>query len=152
MTLTASPPRDVSLYLVFMSAAGLAHRLDDLVERDEVGAVAGKRQARRVDRLDRAHRVALDAGNLHQSADRVAGQAQVVLHADLGRVLDLFRRAAEHLDQSGGGHRAGHADLALAADLGAGDRGVPLVEHADRAGRQEKRCSVIAGPVTKRTE
>ena len=37
-----------------------------------------------------------------------------------------------------GGHRAGHADLALAADLGARDRGVLLVEDADRRrGEQE---------------
>jgi hypothetical protein len=40
--------------------------------------------------------VALDAGDLHQPAHRVAGQAQVVLHADLGGVLHLRRRAAQH--------------------------------------------------------
>ena len=41
-----------------------------------------------VDGLDRAHGVALDTGNLHQAADRVAGHAEVVFHADLGGVLD----------------------------------------------------------------
>ena len=40
--------------------------------------------------------------------------------------------------EAGGGHRAGDADLALAADLGAGDRGVRLVEHADGAGGQQE--------------
>ena len=45
-----------------------------------------------------------------------------------------------------GGHRAGDADLALAADLGAGDRGVLLVEHADRAGgEQEADHAVLVG-------
>ena len=35
-------------------------------------------------------------------------------------------------------HRAGDADLALAADLGAGDRGVLLVQDADRRGGQQE--------------
>ena len=39
--------------------------------------------------LTAAHRVALDARHLHQAADRVAGQPEVVLHADLRGVLDL---------------------------------------------------------------
>ena len=58
--------------------------------------------------------------------------------ADLGGVLDLLRGAAEHLGQPGRRHRAGRADLALAADLGAGDRRVLLEQHADRAGRQQE--------------
>jgi hypothetical protein len=82
--------------------------------------------------------VALDAGDLHQPAHRVAGQAQVVFHADLGGVLHLCRRAAQHRAQRTGGHAAGHAHLALAADLGAADAGVFLVEQADgRGGEQE---------------
>src|SRR5690348_1092491 len=52
-------------------------------------AVATQGHARGIDRLHRAHRVAFDAGNLHQAADRIAGQAEVVFHADLGGVLDL---------------------------------------------------------------
>ena len=96
--------------------------------------------------LTEAMRVALDAGDLDQAADRVAGQAEVVLHADLGGVLDLLRGAAQHLGQAAGGHRAGRADLALAADLGAGDRGVLLEEHADRAGgEQEADDAVVVG-------
>src|SRR6185295_16541687 len=63
-------------FLVFVLhvAAGVAHRLDDLVERHAVLAVAAHRHALRVDRLDRAHRVALDARDLHEAADRIAGQ------------------------------------------------------------------------------
>ena len=48
-----------------------------------------------VDGLDGAEGVALDAGNLDQAADRVAGHAEMVLHADLGGVLDLLVAAAE---------------------------------------------------------
>jgi hypothetical protein len=35
-------------------------------------------QCRRIDRFDGAHRVTLDAGDLHASADRVAGTAELV--------------------------------------------------------------------------
>ena len=47
------------------------------------------------DRLDGAEGVALDAGDLHEAADRVAGHAEVMLHRDLGGVLDLLVRAAK---------------------------------------------------------
>jgi proline iminopeptidase len=118
--------------------AGLAHGRDHLVERDLVGAVAAQRKPRRVDRLDRAHGVALDAGNLHEARDRVAGEAEVVFHPDLGGVLDLGVRAPERGREPGRRHRAGDADLALTAHLGAGDRGIALVEKSDRAsGEQE---------------
>ena len=61
-----------------------------------------------------------------------------MFHADLSRVFHLLRAAAHHCGQAGGGHRAGHTDLALAADFGTADRGVQLVQHADRGcGHQE---------------
>src|SRR5699024_5291699 len=112
--------------------------LDHLVQADLVAAIAAEGDARGVDGLDRAHGVALDAGDLHQAADRVAGQAEVVLHADLGGVLDLHRGAAERGGEAGGGHRAGHAHFALAADFGAGDGGVFLVQDADRGGGEHE--------------
>jgi hypothetical protein len=94
-----------------------------------------------VDRLHRAHGIALDARHLHQPANRVAGQAEVVFHADFGGVLHLLHAAAQHFAQRAGGHRAGHADFALAADFGAGDRGVFLVQNADGGGGQQKRTT-----------
>ena len=96
-------------------------------------------EPRGVDRFHRADRVALDARHLHQAADRIAGEAEIVLHADLGGILDLLRacrRAPRR--RPARRHRAGDADFALAADLGAGDRGVLLVEQADRAGREQE--------------
>ena len=39
-----------------------------------LGRVALQREVGGGDGLDRAHRVPLDAGHLHQAADRVAGQ------------------------------------------------------------------------------
>src|ERR1043165_4032049 len=71
---------------------GLAHRLDHLIEADPVRAVADEGEARGLDRLDRADRVPFDARHLDEAADRIAGQAEIVLHAYLGRILDLRRR------------------------------------------------------------
>src|ERR671917_243207 len=85
------------LVLVLHVRAGLAHGLDRLVQRDVVSAVAADGHARRGDGLDRADGVALDARDLHQPPDRVAGEAEVVLDADLGGVLHLFRRPTEDL-------------------------------------------------------
>jgi predicted Rdx family selenoprotein len=63
---TASPP--CAGFLVFRRHVepGLPHRLDAIVERHEMRAVAPQRQRGRRDRLDRAQPVALDAGHLHQ--------------------------------------------------------------------------------------
>ncbi|MNM90876.1 hypothetical protein D3C81_1031540 [compost metagenome] len=66
--------------------------------------VATQGHAHRIDGLDRAHGVALDARHLNQPADRIAGQAQVVFHADLGGVLDLLHAAAHDFTQGAGGH------------------------------------------------
>ena len=145
MTFTASPPRAVSLYLTFMSAPVSRIVLITLSRLTMCRAVAAQRDPGGVDRLHRRHRVALDARHLNQPADRVAGQPEVVLHPDLGRVLDLLGRAAEHLAQRAGGHRAGRPDLALAAHLGAGDRRVLLVQHADRAGAEQEADHAVVG-------
>src|SRR5918997_3679977 len=120
------------LVLVLHVRAGLAHRLDGLVQRDVVPAVAAHGHASRRDGLDRADGVALDAGDLHEPADRVAGEPEVVLDADLRGVLHLLGAAPDHLGEAGGGHGAGRADLALAADLGSRDGGVLLEQQPDR--------------------
>ena len=70
-----------------------------------------------------------------------------MLHADLGRVLDLLGCAAHHRAQRTGGHRAGDADFALAADFGTADRRVLLVENPDRRrGEQEVDDALIIRP------
>ena len=80
-------------------------------------AVAQHGEARGVDGLDRTHRVAFNAGDLHEAADGVAGEAEVVLHADLCGVFDLRVGAAQRRRQPRRRHRASHADLTLTADL-----------------------------------
>src|SRR5487761_1784463 len=75
--------------------SGAVHRLDDLVERNFVrpGFVHG--DAARVHRLHRAHGVTLDAGNLHQPANRIAGHAKIMFHGNFSGML-LFRIASAH--------------------------------------------------------
>src|SRR3954470_15714234 len=126
------------LVLVLHVGAGLPHGLDRLVQGDVVSAVAAYGHPGGGDGLDRADGVALDARDLHQAADGVAGQAEVVLDADLGGVLHLLRRSPDHLGEAGGGHGAGGADLALAADLRTGDGGVLLEQQPDRGGGEEE--------------
>ena len=101
-------------------------------------SVAAQGHARRVDRLHRGDRVALDARDLHQAADGIAGEPEVVLHGDLRGVLHLRRRSPRDRAQRPGRHRAGHADFPLAADLRAGDRGILLVENPDGARGEEE--------------
>ena len=75
----------------------------------------------------------------------IAGHAEVVLERDLGGVLDLGVRAAERAAEPGGGHGGGGADLALAADLGAGDRGVGLDDAADCGRGQQEVADAAVG-------
>ena len=99
-----------------------------------------------VDGFHRAHAVALDAGDLDEAADGVAGHAEIVLHGDFGGVLDLVVGSVERGDQSSGGHGAGDADFALAADFGSGDAGVFFVEDADGGGGEEVAEDPFVGP------
>ena len=61
----------------------------------------------RVDRFYDPHRVALDAGDQDQAANRIARQAKVVFHPDFGGVLDLPGGPPQDFGQPGGGHGAG---------------------------------------------
>ena len=127
--------------------AGEVHGEDDLVEGDDVRSVADQGVLARVHGAAGGHGVTLDAGDLDQALDGVAGQAQVVLHGDLGGVLDLEGGAAVQEAVGGGGHGAGGADLGLAAGLGAGDGGVDLGHVAHEARHRERVDDVIVGDV-----
>ena len=91
-----------------------------------------------IERLHGAHRVALDARDLHAPTHRVASQPQVVFHADFGRVFNLLGGAPHHGCQTRCGHGAGHADLALTAYFSPADRGVFLVEQPNSSRRQQE--------------
>ena len=103
----------------FHVAAGVEHGADDFVEGDVVGAIAGHGEAGGVDGFDRAHGVAFDARDLDEASDGVAGESEVVLHADLGGVFDLLGGASEKFDEGPGGHGASHAHFSLASHISA---------------------------------
>ena len=105
-----------------------------ITSSSDTRASAGWRSSaslRRRDRLDRAHRVALDARDLHQPAHRVAREPEVVLHRDLGGHQRLARAPAVGLGQRRRGHRRRHADLGLASAERSRDRGALLEQAAD---------------------
>ena len=115
--------------------AGELHSAHHLVEADNVAAVAHHGVDIDVEGAEGGHSVALDAGYLHQAAEGVAREAQVVLHGHLGGVLDLLGAAAEELVAGHGGHHAGAAHLGLAARFGAADGGVGLDDIGEEARR-----------------
>jgi CubicO group peptidase (beta-lactamase class C family) len=83
--------------------------------------LAAARQIGGVDRLDRAHRVALDTRDLDQPADRIAGQAEQEARLDLGGGDGLSGRGRRRLLDGGGG-----------AGGGAGIGGVDRLDRAHR--------------------
>ena len=117
---------------------GITHGADHPVERDEVLAIPPQRHLHSVDRFHRSNRVALDARHLHQAADRVAGQPKVMLQGNLGGIFQLRRRSAQHLGKAGSGHRTGRTYLALATNLGPGNRRILLAQDTDRRCRQQE--------------
>ena len=116
--------------------ARLFHDFHHAVVADAVFTVGVDRIDVRVEGARGGHGVALDAGHLHEAADGVAGEAEVMFEGHLGRIFDLSRGAAEELTGGCGGHGAGHADLPLATHLCAGDRGVLLGDVTKQAGRR----------------
>ena len=95
------------------------------------------------DSLHGTHRIPLDARYLHQSTNRVAGQAKIVFHGDLRRVLDLLGRAAQCIRQRASCHGARRAHLSLTPHLGTRDRRIDLVENANRTRCQKKAAYVV---------
>ncbi len=101
-------------------------------------AIAAQRHLHGIDRLHCGYRVALDARHLHQAADRVAGQAEVVFQSDFGSVLYLRRGRPQHFGEAGSSHGTGRTDLALAANFCTGNRRVLLAQDAHGGGAEEE--------------
>ena len=105
------------LVLGFHIRAGVAHGLDDLVERYKVGSIPAQGHARGIDGLHGSHGVAFNTGHLHQPTDRVTGETEIMLHGDLCRILDLPGCTAIHFSQCPGSHRTGRTHFTLATDF-----------------------------------
>lgn len=64
--------------------------------------------------------IALDAGDLHQTANRVAGQSQMVFQSHFGCIFDLCRCASEQLGCGSGRHGTSYAHFSLASYFSTG--------------------------------
>ena len=113
--------------------AGAVHDVDDVVEADEVFAVGEEGEGGALEGAEAGGHVAFDAGDLDVAFDGVAGESEVMFHADFGGVFDLVEGSALELGAGGGGHGAGGSDFALAADFGSGDGGVGADDGSEEA-------------------
>ena len=127
--------------------AGLLHRAHDHVEADVARAAQQAGQVEGVHGALGSHGVALDTRDLDKAADRVARQAEVVLHGDLGGVFRLLDAQTHQSAQCGCGHGAGRADLCLTAAFRAGDGAVALDESAEQAGDGQRAQDLRIGNI-----
>ena len=96
---TFTPPPEAGLLVEFVQVeAGSAHRFD---HRSSVT------RCRRADKARREASIAFTAPTALRSStapgragDRIAGEAEIMLHADLGGIIDLAGRAAERRRQT----------------------------------------------------
>ena len=94
----------------------LPHRGHHGVEvHDRIGRIPGQGQVAGRNGLHRPHRVTFDTGYLDQAPDRIAREAEVVLHSNLGRLQDLLRAPAKDFRQPGRRHGRTDANLRLTA-------------------------------------
>ena len=87
-----------------------------------------------VERAGSCMGVALDARNLYQTADRVAGHAKMVLQSHFRSILHTGQTSAEAVVRRRGGHGTGHTHFGLAAGFRTGDRSKSLGNVANEPG------------------
>ncbi len=80
-------------------------------------SVAAQRKTCCIDRLDQSHRIALDARNLHEARDRVAGLAQFPCPSDVRRVSICWLLPFSADTRPAAACRTGNPDFSLAAHL-----------------------------------
>ena len=114
--------------------AGLLHSLYHMVEAYAVVSVGERGIEIGSESTGGSKGIALYTRYLYQSADRVAGHAEMMLKSHLCRILYLCRTTSEELACSSTGHGTSYAHLALAAHVCAGDGGVVLDHIADESG------------------
>ena len=105
-------------FLVFRAhiSCRLPHRIDDNVERDlRKNRISLQRQGGSGNRFDRAHAIAFDTGNLHETADGIAGQPQVMFMAISAASADCAGVPPNRSASAARGHRRRHANLSLTA-------------------------------------
>ena len=125
--------------------AGLVHSLYYQIKRYFTRAGEEVSKVDRVYRTHRGNRVTLDAGDLHESADGVAGESEMMLKGNLGCVLNLIKSHLKELAKCRRRHRAGSTDLGLTATLCTADRCVGLGESADKSCNRKSSDDLLVG-------
>src|ERR1700754_2146861 len=110
-----SSARGLAIFVVHVGA-GLTHRLDDLIERDTMRAIAREREIRGVDGFHCAKGVALDTWDLNQSTHGITGHSQMMFYGYLGSVFNLLVGSAKRRNKSGARHGCSRTNLALTSD------------------------------------
>ena len=101
--------------------SNLTHHVDHLVDRDREGD-AGQRHLDSCQRDRRTRRIAKNARQFDESAQRIANKPQRSLHRKGHGVSDLRRRSAQHLRCCSRGHPGRGARLRLTTSFGARQR------------------------------
>ena len=70
----------------------------------DLGCGPGSLTQRILDAFPLAKAIALDTGHLHQPADWVAGEPEIMLHADFRGIFDLCVGAAERSGKTSSSH------------------------------------------------
>ena len=125
--------------------AGFVHGAADHIIADIPGAGEEITEIAGIHGAIRCDCVALDAGNLHQTADGIAGQTQVMLHSHFCGIFYLIQILSVQLSQCGSSHGTGGADFSLAAALRTGDGCVSLGQVADDAGGGKTTADLLVG-------
>ena len=79
--------------------------------------------------------IALDAGDLHQTTNGVAGQSQMVFQSHFGCIFDLCRCASEQLGCGRSRHGTSYAHFALTSYFGTRYGSIVFYDVAKQAGR-----------------
>ena len=95
--------------------SGFLHGSDDHVKADISGAAEEVGKVECVHCTFCGNGIALDAGNLHQAADGIARQPELMLHGNFCRVFRLPDGHSHQRTQGGGSHGAGGTDFCLTA-------------------------------------
>ena len=133
--------------LVAQVQAGFIHGLDHDIKADASGTVQEVSQVTSVHSTHSSNGISFDAGDLHQTADGVAGQTQVMLHSHFSGILHLLQTQTVQLSQCSSSHGTSRANLSLAAALGAGNGGIVLDQCADDTSGGQTAEDLIVGQV-----
>lgn len=114
--------------------AGLFHNLHHFVERYLVCPVSQHGIRIGIHGTGGSIGIAFDAGDLHQTANRVAGQSQMVFQSHFGCIFDLCRCASEQLGCGSGRHGTSYAHFSLASYFSTGYGCIFLHDVSEKAG------------------